>query len=188
MDVAIVFLPLLGALIAGLFGRVIGDRRRAGRHLRRDAAVGGAGGLAVLRRHAPAATRARPSCSPGSTPAASRRPGRSGVDHADGGDAGRGHRRLGDGPCLFDRLHGARSVDPALHGLSQPVHLLHADAGDGRQFRADVLRLGRRRPLLLSADRLLVRPALGQRRGDQGLRRQPGRRFRLRARHLRASS
>ena len=36
---------------------------------------------------------------------------------------------------------------PALHGLSQPVHLLHADAGDGRQFRADVLRLGRRRAL-----------------------------------------
>ena len=26
---AIVFLPLLGAIIAGLFGRMIGDRRRA---------------------------------------------------------------------------------------------------------------------------------------------------------------
>ena len=37
---------------------------------------------------------------------------------------------------------------------------------------------------VLSADRLLVREALGQRRGDQGLRRQPRRRFRLRARHL----
>ena len=30
--------------------------------------------------------------------------------------------------------------------------------------------------------------AVGQRRGDQGLHRQPGRRFRLRARHLRACS
>ncbi len=37
---------------------------------------------------------------------------------------------------------------------------------------------------VLPADRLLVRAALGQRRGDQGLRRQPRRRFRLRARHL----
>ena len=79
-----------------------------------------------------------------------------------------------------------RPVDPALHGLSQPVHLLHADAGDGRQPRAAVLRLGGRRPLLLPADRLLVRPAGGQCRGDQGLRRQPHRRLRLRARHLRA--
>jgi formate hydrogenlyase subunit 3/multisubunit Na+/H+ antiporter MnhD subunit len=31
--------------------------------------------------------------------------------------------------------------------LSQPVHLLHADAGDGGQLRAAVLRLGRRRAL-----------------------------------------
>ena len=43
--------------------------------------------------------------------------------------------------------------------LSLAVHLLHADAGDRRQPRADVLRLGRRRPLLLPADRVLVRPA-----------------------------
>ena len=45
-----------------------------------------------------------------------------------------------------------------------------------------------RRPRLLPADRLLVRPAVGQRRGDQGLHRQPGRRLRLRARHLRRPS
>ena len=37
----------------------------------------------------------------------------------------------------------------------------------------------------LSADRLLVPEAVGECRGDQGLRRQPRRRFRLRARHLR---
>ena len=41
-----------------------------------------------------------------------------------------------------------------------------------------------RRPRLLSADRLLVPEALGQRGGDQGLHRQPRRRLRLRARHL----
>ena len=74
---------------------------------------------------------------------------------------------------------------PALLGLSVAVHLRDADAGDRRQPRPDVLRLGRRRPRLLPADRLLVHQALGQRRGDQGLRRQPRRRLRLRARHLR---
>ena len=58
----------------------------------------------------------------------------------------------------------------------------------GRQPAADVLRLGRRRPRLLPADRLLVRPAERQRRGDQGLHRQPRRRLRLHARHLRRSS
>ena len=36
------------------------------------------------------------------------------------------------------------------------LHLRHADAGDGRQPPADVLRLGGRGPRLLSADRLLV--------------------------------
>ena len=39
---------------------------------------------------------------------------------------------------------------------------------------------------VLSADRLLVQEARGQRRRDQGVRRQPRRRLRLRARHLRA--
>ena len=73
----------------------------------------------------------------------------------------------------------------ALLRLSVAVHLRHADAGDGRQSGPDVLRLGRRRPRVLSADRLLVQEAVGQCRGDQGLRRQPRRRFRLRARHLR---
>ena len=48
---------------------------------------------------------------------------------------------------------------PRFYGLSVAVHLLHADAGDRRQSGADVLRLGRRRPRLLSADRFLVRQA-----------------------------
>ncbi len=50
---------------------------------------------------------------------------------------------------------------------------------------ADVLRLGRRGPGLLSAHRLLVSEAVGQCRRDQGLHRQPRRRLRFRARHLR---
>jgi NADH-quinone oxidoreductase subunit L len=53
------------------------------------------------------------------------------------------------------------------------------------QPAADVLRLGRGGPRVLSADRLLVPQALRQRRRDQGVRRQPRRRLRLRARHLR---
>ena len=105
--------------------------------------------------------------------------------HADRGHAGGGQHRLGAGAHLFDRLHAPRSAPAALLRLSVAVHLRHADAGDVRQSRADVLRLGRRRPRLLSADRLLVQEAVGQRRGDQGLRRQPRRRFRLRARHFR---
>ena len=52
-------------------------------------------------------------------------------------------------------------------------------------FLPTLLRLGRRGPGLLSADRLLVHEALRQRRRDQGVHRQPRRRFRLRARHFR---
>ena len=47
-----------------------------------------------------------------------------------------------------------------------------------------VLRLGRRGPRQLPADRLLVLQAHSQRGRDQGVRRQPRRRLRLRARHL----
>ena len=88
----------------------------------------------------------------------------------------------------FHRLHGRGQVDPALHGVSVAVHLLHADAGDGRQFHPDVLRLGRRGARVLSADRLLVREGQRQRSLDQGVPGQPRRRFRLRARHLRGVS
>ena len=107
------------------------------------------------------------------------------IDTLTVGHAGRGHHRLVARPRLFDRLHGARPAPAALLRLSVAVHLRHADAGDGRQPRPAVLRLGGRRPRLLPADRLLVQAAVGQRRGDQGLRRQPRRRLRLRARHLR---
>ena len=76
-------------------------------------------------------------------------------------------------------------VPAALLRLPVALHLRDADAGDGRQPGAAVLRLGGRRPRELSADRLLVPQAGGQRRRDQGLHRQPRRRFRLCARHLR---
>ncbi len=68
---------------------------------------------------------------------------------------------------------------PALLRLSVALHLRHADAGDVRQSRPVVLRLGGRRPDVVPADRVLVRAPLRQRRGDQGLRRQPRRRLRL---------
>ena len=109
-------------------------------------------------------------------------------DHAD-----RGHHGLEPRAPLFLRLHGSRSavargrgLQAALLCLSVVLHLRDADAGDRRQPGADVLRLGRRGRRLLPADRLLLPQALGQCRRDQGLRGQPGRRFRLCARHLRA--
>ena len=105
--------------------------------------------------------------------------------HADRRDAGGGDDRLRARASLFDRLHGRGPVPAAVLRVPVAVHLRHAGAGDRRQPRADVLRLGGRRPRELSADRLLVPQARGQRRRDQGLRRQPRRRFRLRARHLR---
>ena len=77
-----------------------------------------------------------------------------------------------------------RSVAAAVLRLSLAVHLRHADAGDGRQSRADVLWLGRRRPRLLPAHWVLVREADCKCRRNQGLRRQPRRRLRLSARHL----
>ena len=83
-----------------------------------------------------------------------------------------------------DRLHVGRSVATAVLRLPFALHLRHADAGDVGQSGADVLRLGGRRPDVLPAGRLLVRAARSQRRSDQGLRRQPGRRLRLLARHL----
>ena len=104
--------------------------------------------------------------------------------HPDRGDAGRCDDGVVSRARLFDRLYGGRSIAAALLRLPFAVHLRHADAGDGRQSGPALLRLGGRRPHVLPADRLLVRPALGQRRRDQGLRRQPGRRLRVFARDL----
>ena len=65
------------------------------------------------------------------------------------------------------------------------VHLRDADAGDRGQSGAAVLWLGGCRSRELSPDRFLVLEAIRQRCRDQGLRGQPRRRFRVRARHLR---
>ena len=51
-----------------------------------------------------------------------------------------------------------------LFRLSQPLHIRHADPRPGVEHGPDVRRLGGRRPVLLSPDRLLVREALRGRR------------------------
>ena len=68
--------------------------------------------------------------------------------------------------------------------LPEPVLLLHADAGAGRQLPGHVRRLGGRRPLLVPADRLLVREEERVGRGQEGVHHQPGRRLGLPARRL----
>ena len=72
----------------------------------------------------------------------------------------------------------------ALLRLPEPVHRLDADPGAGRLAADAVHRLGGRRPLLLPADRLLVRRRGQRRRRPQGVHRQPHRRRRLPGRHV----
>ena len=70
-------------------------------------------------------------------------------------DAGGDRRRLAD-PYLRHRLHARRPQFLPFLRLLQPIHLLHADPGHRQQLLDAVCRLGRGRPLLLSADWLLV--------------------------------
>ena len=95
-------------------------------------------------------------------------------------DPGRHRHRLAD-PHLLDRLHarGERQRVRALLLVPEPVRRVHARAGARRQLPGDVRRLGRRRPLLLPADRLLVQEEVGGRRRQEGVHRQPHRRLRL---------
>ena len=182
---AIVFLPLLGFLIAGLFGRMIGAR--ASEVVTTALLSSSAASLSWIAFF-----------SVGFGSGGHSRAGRA-------LDRSRATSRV-DWAFRIDTLTAVMLVvvntvsalvhlysigymhdDPAsaaLLRLSVAVHLRHADAGDGRQPRADVLRLGGRRPRVLPADRLLVPEAVGERGGDQGLHRQPRRRFRLRPRHL----
>ena len=97
---------------------------------------------------------------------------RSAVDD-DGAD---NHRRRRPHPYLFDRLHARRRRLLALLRMAQPVHLRDAGAGARRQHVADVRRLGRRRAVLVRADRVLVQGA-GEHDGrQQGVHREPRRR------------
>ena len=81
------------------------------------------------------------------------------LDPLSGDDAAGRHRHRHADPHLLDRVHGRRAARRrrALLLLSEPVLLLHAHARAGQQLPGDVRGLGRRRPLLVSADRLLVR-------------------------------
>ena len=158
MYAAIVFLPIIGSAIAGLFGRVIGARARELVTTGAAVRLGGAVGGGVQRCGA-----AGPSLHHPDPALDSFRRFRRGLDgagrHHHRGDAGGGDRRFLAGASLFHRLHGRRPAPAALLLLSVAVHLRHADAGDGQQFPAAVLRLGRGGPGVLSADRLLVHAA-----------------------------
>ena len=146
MAVLVVFLPLLAAAIAGFFGRVIGDR--GAQIVTCGALVLSAMALGILLFRDILAQR-RPQIVPIATWIAA-----GGVDV--------------EWSLRLDTLSGVMILvvtivsamvhvysvgymahdprHPALHGLSEPVHLLHADAGDGQRLRAAVFRLGRRWP------------------------------------------
>ena len=180
---AIVFLPLVGFLIAGLFGRLLGPRPS---EIITTALLFVAAVLSWVSFIQVGFGDWRDPGAGGPMDVGRRPRGRLGVPHrhAHRHDAGGGQHGLGPRAPLFHRLHARGSAPPALLRLSVALHLRHADAGDRRQPRPDVLRLGGRRPRVLPADRLLVPEGLGQRRRHEGLHRQPRRRFRLPARHL----
>ena len=74
----------------------------------------------------------------------------------------------------------------ALLLVPEPVRRVHAGAGARLELPGAVRGLGRRRPLLVPADRVLVQEEVGGRRRQEGVRRQPHRRLRVPARHVRA--
>ena len=174
--------PLLGAIIAGLFGWAIG---RAGAH--RVTIVGmvvSTVASAVVFRDVLDGTHGqRHRSTPGSPPATS-------------------SFEIG---FLIDRLSatmmlvvtfvslmvhiytiGYMADDPGLPALlllHLALHVLDADAGDGEQLPAALLRLGGGGPGFLPADRLLVHAPDGDLREPEGVPGEPGRRLRLPARH-----
>ena len=107
----------------------------------------------------------------GRLPRRRRLPARPAVDHHD--PVHHRHRRAD--PPVLDRVHARRPEVLEVLPLPEPVRLLDADAGAGRQPAAHLPRLGGRRHLLLLPHLVLVREA-GQRLGRQeGLRHQPRR-------------
>ena len=101
-------------------------------------------------------------------------------------DAADRHRHRHADSRLLDGVHGRRAARRrrAVLLLSEPVLLLHAHARPGKQLPGDVRGLGGRRPLLVPADRLLVREEERGRRRQEGVHHQPRRRLGLRPRRL----
>ena len=84
-------------------------------------------------------------------------------------------------PHLLDRLH-ARGEDSEYARYFSYLNLFASFMLVlvlGRELPGDVRRLGRGRPLLVPADRLLVPQAVGRRRRQESVHRQPHRRLRL---------
>ncbi len=82
-------------------------------------------------------------------------------------------------PRLLHRLHEGGPRVPALHGVPEPLRVLHADPGAGRLLPGDVRGVGGGGALLLPADRLLVQGEGQRGRREEGVHRQPHRRLRL---------
>ena len=191
-------LPGIGAAINGLVGIRSFSRKTAGLvactmmtaalglvAVRLLAAARAAGRRARLRRHArrlDSADSARDQQRHRPVPGDLGLPSRSAV----GDDDSHRHRHRHADPRLLDGLHGRRAARRrgALLLLSEPVLLLHAHARPGKQLPGDVRGLGRRRPLLVPADRLLVREEERIGRGQEGVHHQPGRRLGLRPRRV----
>ena len=63
-------------------------------------------------------------------------------------------------PCLFGGIHArGKGLYPVFH-LFEPIRLRHAGAGVRKQLPFDVRRLGRRRAVFVSSDRVLLRKAV----------------------------
>ena len=92
-------------------------------------------------------------------------------------------RRLAD-PPLRGRLHGARPGPAEVLRLLQPLRRRDAAAGPRQQLRDALLRLGGRRSGVVPADLVLVHPAVGGDRRQEGVPDEPGRRRRPGDRHL----
>ena len=170
---ALVACAMMTAALGAVAVRVLAAARAAGRRAR-------------LRRHRRRLDSARFRCETQRrhrpVPGALGVPARSAVRD----DDARRHRHRHADPRLLDRLHGRRAARRrrALLLLPEPVLLLHAHARPGKQLPGDVRGLGRRRPLLVPADRLLVREEERGGRRQEGVHHQPHRRLGLRPRRL----
>src|SRR5262249_11983614 len=95
-----------------------------------------------------------------------------------GDAAGRDRGRIPHSHLLGRVYVGGRRLLP-LFRLPEPVHVLHAHPGAGGQLPADVHWVGRRRPGVISADRILVHQGLCGVGGQEGIHRQSHWRLRI---------